>query len=340
MSAKATVEAPANIAFVKYWGASDLERAVPWEASLSMTLRTCVSRTTVEHRPEGGGDEVLVCGAGGTLEPPERAFAGGVLAHLERLRRWAGVAGSFRVATENTFPTGSGIASSASGFAALTLAVVACLERRPPAAELSDLARLSGSGSAARSVLGGYVQWPADAEEGGTGETAAWPWTAVQVAAADHWDLRDVVAVVETGRKEVSSREGHRRAPSSPHYARRRELLAARLAEVRRAIEGREFARLWPVVEEEAIELHLIAMSSRPPIFYWQPGTLAVLERTRRLRGEGLEVCFTMDAGANVHLICAPAAEEAVAAAVAELGCGVIRDGVGDGPRRLDEHLF
>ena len=331
---KVTIEAAANIAFVKYWGARDLEAAVPENASISMTLDHCRARTTVERRDEEGADEVLLAAAGGELEPAPAAFAEGVRRHLHRLRLWAGVEGSFRVATRNNFPTGAGIASSAAGFAALAVAVAASLDRRPGVAELSLLARSSGSGSAARSVMGGYVRWPAeDAEPEGP---------AVELASADHWALCDLVAVVDTGSKPVSSREGHLRAPTSPHFALRQERLVERLAVVERAIRDRDLAALGPVVEQEAIDLHLIAMSSRPPIFYWCPGTLEVLEVVRRLRADGVGAWMTMDAGPNVHVICEPAEQEAVAEALSGSPrvISLLRDRVGDGQRQLEEHLF
>ncbi len=111
---------------------------------------------------------------------------------------------------------------------------------------------------------------------------------------------------------------------------------------MRRALEQRDFSQLAPAVEAEAIDLHLIAMSSRPPVFYWQPGTLAVLELVRALRQSGVEVCATMDAGANVHLICTAAAEPGVVEAVSVLTevRRVIRDGVGAGPAITERHLF
>lgn len=330
---KVTVEAPANIAFVKYWGARDLEAALPANASISMTLDHCRARTTVEHRPGDGADEVLLARLDGALETPPPAFAEGVRRHLDRLRRWAGAAGSFRVATRNNFPTGAGIASSAAGFAALAAAVAASLGRDPDPAELSVLARLSGSGSAARSAMGGYVRWPANDDPGAP---------ATALAPAGHWPLCDLVAVVDTATKEVSSREGHRRAPTSPHYSVRQEKLGERLAAVERAIRDRDLERLGPIVEQEAIDLHLIAMSSRPPIFYWAPGTLEVLEAVRRLRVDGVSAWMTMDAGPNVHVICEPRDEETVAAVLQGLPrvSALLLDRVGEGPRRVEGDLF
>ncbi len=336
MSSKATVAAPSNIAFVKYWGTRDKQRTLPYNPSISMTLTHCVSRCTVEYLDgsgEANGDEVLLRGAGGELRPAPAGFAAGVVAHLNRLREWAGVKGSFRVATENTFPTGAGLASSASGFAALALATASALGRTPGAQEASRLALLSGSGSAARSVLGGFVEWPSPDPED---DAAAFP-----IASADHWDLRDVVAVVDSSPKEVSSREGHSRAPTSSFWKRRLEDLPGRLATVRRAVEERDFAALGAVLEEEAIELHLIAMSSKPPIYYWTPGTIAVLTLVRRLRDQGLDAYATIDAGPNVHLIATPEAESDLVAALeaSEYVESVIVDRVGAGPRVLEEHL-
>lgn len=347
---KATASAPANIAFVKYWGARDLPRALPLAPSISMTLESCRSRTTVEvlPAPTGEADEVLLAGPDGGLEPAPERFAARVHHHLALLRRWAdddaGDAGPrFRVATRNTFPAAAGLASSASGFAALAVAVARALGRDPGAGELSSLARRSGSGSAARSVLGGYVEWPAGGNGDGGGAGPDDP-RAVQLAPASHWKLADVIALVEDRPKATPSLDGHRLAPTSPHFERRLAELPRRLAEVRAAIRDRDLRALGPVLEEEAIELHLIAMSSRPPVFYWQPGTLEVLAAVRAMRapGTGLGAWATMDAGANVHVLCPAAEAGEVAERLGRLAAvsGVIRDRVGDGPALHDEHLF
>jgi diphosphomevalonate decarboxylase len=336
---KTTIQAPANIAFIKYWGARDLERAIPRNPSLSMTLESCATRCTVELLPEGSKDEVWLSEPDGGFRSPAHDFEERMRRQLDRIRAWAGSRAAFRVATKNGFPTAGGLASSASGFAALTLAAAGALGRgEAPRAELSRLARASGSGSAARSVFGGYVEWPGPKETGKAADDPA----AAQIAPADHWDLCDVIAVVEIGPKVVSSLEGHRRAPASPYYEKRQELLPARLERVRRAIAGRDLEQLGPVIEEEAIDLHLIAMSSQPPIFYWSPGTIGVLRAVRELRQEGLHAYATMDAGANVHVICEPESVDDVAARLDSLPVVgfVIRDSVGAGPETDAEHLF
>lgn len=336
---KSTVAAPANIAFIKYWGARDLEKALPMNPSISMTLDHCVTRCTVEIL-DGGHDEVWLSEPDGGFGSPEPEFTRRVREQLDRVRQWAGREEPFRVATRNTFPSAAGLASSASGFAALTLAAAGALGRKDaPVHELSQLARRSGSGSAARSVLGGYVEWPDPAAAGGIDEEPSY---AIQLAEAGHWDLRDVIAVVEIGPKVVSSRDGHRLAHTSPYYTKRLELLPDRLRKVRHAIETRDFDLLGPVLEEESTDLHMIAMTSQPPIFYWSPGTVAVLRAVRELRQEGLAAYATLDAGANVHVICDADSEDDVADRLEDLPAVgfVIRDGVGDGPEHETTHLF
>lgn len=331
---KATAVAAANIAFIKYWGMRDEERVLPVNPSISMTLSVCLSRCTVECLPAGSESEVLLRADKGKLEPASESFARGAIAQVERLSEWAGESPAVRVAAHNSFPTGAGLASSAAGFSALTLAVLGALGREVEATELSVLARLSGSGSAARSIFGGYVEWPAgESVEAGH---------AVQLAPPEYWDLCNVIAIVDPTPKSVSSRQGHRAAASSPYWERRQQELPGRLDEVRRAIAARSLQRLGPILEKDAVELHLVAMSSQPPIFYWQAGTLAVLEAARRLRENGVVAYCTIDAGPNVHVICEPEDEEAVAAELESLPevSWVIRDRVGGAPRLTENHLY
>lgn len=338
---KATARAPANIALIKYWGARDVDEGLPLNRSLSMTLSRCVSVCTVEVSAEEGEDAVYRADADGCLTPAGAAFAGPVLRHLDRLRSWAGRRARFRVATRTGFPVGAGLASSASGFAALTLAATRALGEDPETAELSVLARRSGSGSAARSVFGGYVAWPAPGPDGLAGglDPAA---PARPVLPPDHWDLRDVIALVDPTPKKVSSRDGHRRAGTSPHFAARLEHLPARIGAVHRALEARDFQGLAAPVEAESVELHMIAMTSRPPIFYWTGGSVEVMDAVRAMREEGIRACFTMDAGPNVHVLCPGEDEEAVVERLRALAGvdEVLRDRVGPGPDLLSHHLF
>jgi diphosphomevalonate decarboxylase len=329
---KATVAAPANIALIKYWGAKQFDPVVPYAPSLSMTLRACCTRTTVQFDPDGtGDDEILHTQDDGTLVPAEESFRAPIVRHLDRLRDWTDQSGVFRVATRNTFPSRAGLASSASGFAALTLATTRALGKSVDPTQASDLARRSGSGSAARSVFGGFVVWPREEDL-----------CAAQIAPAEHWALCDLIAVVDTTPKEVSSREGHRRVLTSPFFDARLDHLEDRREAVQEALLNRDFERLAPLVEREATELHCIAMSSRPPIHYWRPATLAVLEAVRGLRADGVAACATMDAGPNVHVLCPPDAAPSVADRLEALSDVdmLIWDGIGAGPTDDVSPLF
>ncbi|MHC8304429.1 diphosphomevalonate decarboxylase [Pseudomonas sp. PB3P13] len=331
---KISVSSPSNIALIKYWGMSDESRTLPNNASLSMTLSRCVTYCTLSPLRRGEPDEILWQTADRLLVPAGAAMRTGIECHLSQLRRYFNDQQPLRVATRNNFPTGAGIASSASGFSALALAFALRCGQALDDPALSQLARLSGSGSAARSVLGGFVQWPADANqrEGPAG----------QLAPAQHWALFDLIAVVDAGHKDISSRQGHQLAASSPFYSTRLSLLPGRLEAVRQAILHRDFDTLADAVECEAVELHMIAMTSEPPIFYWKPATLRVLERVRQLRRQGLQVCATVDAGPNVHVLCTAQHLPAAFAALRTLPEVEqwICDRVGEGPRRLSRHLF
>jgi len=287
---RATAIAPSNIAFIKYWGNLDQELRLPYNASLSMTLDACTTTTTVAFEAGLEGDVVDVDGR--ALDATGTAR---VTAQLDRVRALSGIAQHARVTSANAFPMGTGIASSASAFAALTLAATRAAGLDLAERELSALARC-GSGSAARSVPGGFVLWhAAPTHEGSFAESLAPP---------EHWDLRDIVAVVSRAHKAVGSTSGHELATTSPFFAPRLFGLHARLDAVRNAVLARDLAALGPLVEAEALELHAVAMTSQPPLRYWAPATIALLDCVVRWRADGLPAYFTLDAGPNVHLLC------------------------------------
>lgn len=329
-----SVSSPSNIALIKYWGMSDARQTLPNNLSLSMTLSQCRSFCTLSRLTTGTADEILWKRTSGPLIAAQNSLRIGIERHLQSLRERFDDWTPLCIATTNNFPTGAGIASSASGFSALAVAFALHCGHSLNSPELSGLARLSGSGSAARSVLGGFVQWPVDAHQ--------LDGPAQQLAPAQHWPLHDLIAIVDATPKSVSSREGHFLAATSPFYSTRLSLLPERLATVRQAIERRDFNALAVAVEREAVELHMIAMTSQPPVFYWQPATLRILERVRQLRDQGLEVCATVDAGPNVHVLCT-AQHKTAALAALRMMPGIERwifDQAGDGPRRLARHLF
>jgi diphosphomevalonate decarboxylase len=165
---------------------------------------------------------------------------------------------------------------------------------------------------------------------------------AVSIAPPEHWDLRDVVAIVSTEKKKTGSSEGHAAAQTSPFLTTRVSALPARFHRVRRAVIGKDLALLGPALEEDALELHLVAMTSRPPVFYWTPGMVRVIQTVQCWRADGLGVYFTLDAGPNVHLICESKDAEQVAAGAREIADvqQVLVNAPGGAARLIEEHLF
>ncbi|MFO7584747.1 MAG: diphosphomevalonate decarboxylase [Anaerolineales bacterium] len=214
---------------------------------------------------------------------------------LDLVRQRAGIAFRAEVVSENNFPTGAGIASSASAFAALALAATRAAGLEWPEAAISRLARL-GSGSASRSIPSGFVEW----QMGESDEDSY----AVSIAPPEHWDLADCVAIVSAGHKATGSTEGHALAPTSPLQEARVADAPRRLDLCRRAILERDFDALADIIELDSDMMHAVMMTSQPQLFYWKPATLAVMAAVRSWRGDGLRVAYTIDAGPNVHVIC------------------------------------
>jgi diphosphomevalonate decarboxylase len=291
-SRTATYRVGSNIAFIKYWGVSDPALNIPLNSSISMTLADAYTVTTVTWMEPGSlaSDEIVL---DGSLLGPEKARR--ISQHLDRLRALAGVDDRARVESRNNFPMASGIASSASGFAALTVAGAAALGLDLPPERLSAIARRA-SGSASRSLFGGFVEWRKGADDT---DSHAFP-----LFGPDHWDLRDVVAVVSSAEKAVSSANGHSLALTSPLVDGRTAHVEGWLATVREAIAQRDLAKLGPVIELDALAMHGIMMTSTPALLYWQPETMQILHAVHQWRADGLPVYFTIDAGPNVHLIC------------------------------------
>jgi diphosphomevalonate decarboxylase len=325
-----TAVAPANIAFIKYWGMRDQYATLPYNGSISMNLDTCLTTTSVELDPALNADEVTL-----TLYEQAPQIATGrayerVAAHLDRLRALAGIETRARIASTNNFPADAGIASSAAAFAALTLAGAAALGLSLETRALSRLARLSGSGSASRSIPTGYVEW----YNGDDAQSVA-----ASIAPPEHWDLADVVAVVDVAAKKVGSAANHLLAASSPYFAVRLDEVPARLDGARQAIAQRNLARLGGIMEADAVSMHVVCMTQVPPSFYWNAATMAVIHAVRGWREQGLAAYFTIDAGANVHVICAGADRAAVEAELRALPevQFTLANGPGQGARLVEE---
>jgi diphosphomevalonate decarboxylase len=326
---KATARAGSNIAFIKYWGVADAQINLPLNNSISMTLADAHTTTTVEWLPGAAGDEITIDGRRLDERAAER-----IVRHLDRLRSLAGVTLRARVVSQNNFPMASGIASSASGFAALTVAGCAALGLELDATRLSALAR-RGSGSASRSLFGGFVEW----EQGHDDASSV----ARQIAPPEHWPLADIVAVVSGAAKAVSSEHGHTLAASSPLNDGRIASLPCALGEVRDAIAQRDLRLLGPIIERDALAMHAVMMTGTPSLIYWQPGTLEIIQAVRHWRQQdGLPVYFTIDAGPNVHLICDASNAVTVEQRLERLASvqSIISSKPGGAPQMLDEHLI
>lgn len=293
---KAAVRARANIALVKYWGKANTTLNVPAVGSISITLDGLWSETEVEF------DESLTCDTlmlDGASRPDQLAR---VTECLNLLRERAGVGASARVVSRNNFPTGAGLASSASGFAALTAAAARALDLNLSPRSLSVIAR-QGSGSAARSIFGGFVEMHAGSSADGCDSFAE------PLLAGEDWPLEVVVAITERSEKAVGSRAGMERSTSSsPYYPAWVATSVADLDRGRQAILSQDFKTLTEVAEHSCLKMHAAAMAAEPPLIYWNAATVAGLAAVLELRRAGVPAFFTIDAGPQLKAVCGPGA--------------------------------
>ena len=303
----ATVRAHANIALAKYWGKADVVRNLPAVPSLSLTLDGMRTTTEVTFSPELLADELLL---GASLQQGKPLTRASKL--LSEVRGLAGSSLFARVRSHNDFPTASGLASSASGFAALALAATRALGLQLPPARISALAR-AASASAARSLFGGFVELAARAE------------SAERVAGPEHWPLVMLVAVTSEAAKDTGSTDGMQHTErTSPYYASWVSDAPRLFAEVKAAVLGRDFARLAPAVEQSALAMHASMLAANPALIYFRPATLGVIETVRALRKGGTPACFTIDAGPHVKVLVEPNSAATLRSALASTA-GVLR---------------
>jgi diphosphomevalonate decarboxylase len=295
---KARAIAHPNIALVKYWGKRSVELNLPAAGSLSLTLAGIRTETTVEF----GTAESSVNLDGEILDEQGAAR---LLRYIDLIRSLAAEAGcelpqgGVRVESSNDFPTAAGLASSSSGFAALAAAATTALGWDISGAELSVLAR-RGSGSAARSIFGGFVEMRrGDLEDGS--DSFAEP---IEGGAQD-WDLRCIIALTATGPKEISSTDAMMStAQTSPYYQAWIDSVPGDLSDARAAILARDFDRLATVAERSCLRMHSAAIAAQPGVIFWNGLTVDVMHSVRRARSTGLPAFFTVDAGPHVKVFC------------------------------------
>ncbi|WP_217178383.1 diphosphomevalonate decarboxylase [Streptomyces sp. AC495_CC817] len=300
MTARETAVAVAhpNIALIKYWGKRDERLVLPFTDSLSMTLDVFPTTTAVRLAPDAATDHVVMDGAPAEGEVLRRATA-----FLDLVRERAGRREPAVVDTRNTVPVGAGLASSAGGFAALALAAARAYGLPGDAEQLSRLAR-RGSGSAARSVFGGFVVWHAGDPDAPDPDRASY----AEPVADARLDAALVAVVLEEGPKPVSSREAMRRTvATSPLYRDWVSGSRADLARMYTALHDGDMTAVGTITERNALAMHTTMEAARPPVRYRTTATDAVLGHVRRLRAEGIGAWATMDAGPNVKVLCAPA---------------------------------
>jgi diphosphomevalonate decarboxylase len=321
MRAKAV--AHPNIALVKYWGKADVERNLPAVGSISITLDTLTTTTRVRLDPELDRDELVLDGRPASGERTTRA-----LFCLDLFRRHRPDLAPVLVESKNSFPTAAGLASSASGFAALVTAVNAVLESPLGADELAEISRRC-SGSAPRSLYGGYVELALDGDG-----TKIRP-----ILDRREWPLEVVIAITSKAAKVVGSTEGMELTrTSSDFYGSWVASSPDDLAAARTAIAAHDFEALAAVSEASCLKMHAVAMAAQPGLIYWNGATVECLHRVRGLRRQGVPVFFTIDAGPQLKAVCDPGSSDQVAAALAEIP-GVVeiaRCGLGDGARVVE----
>ncbi|MCT9820234.1 diphosphomevalonate decarboxylase [Microbacterium sp. W1N] len=298
----ATAVAHPNIALVKYWGKADAALNLPATGSLSMTLDVYPTTTTVRVDPDATADTLRLNGS----ERDEQA-TGRVTRFLDVVRELAGSTHRAHVDSVNTVPSAAGLASSASGFAALAGAAAAAYGLDLDARALSRLAR-RGSGSASRSIIPGFAVWHAGTDEESFAEPLPAP------------DLAMVIAVVDSGHKPVSSREGMRRTVlTSPFYPAWVTSTAETLTAAVTACREGDVDRLGRITETNALRMHAVIQASDPPLRYLTATSHEIFDRVERLRADGVGAWATADAGPNVVVLCRAADAETVRAALAGL---------------------
>ncbi|MGZ3426616.1 MAG: diphosphomevalonate decarboxylase [Polyangia bacterium] len=304
---RAVARANTNIALVKYWGKRDARLNLPAVGSLSLTLDGLSTRTTVTFDGKLERDTLVLNGA-----PADERAVGRISKFLDLVRERAGVRGRAAVDSSNDFPTAAGLASSASAFAALAVAATHAAGLKLSDRELSILAR-RGSGSAARSIFGGFAEMH-------RGERADGEDSFAEPIVTD-WDVRLVIAATTQGPKATLSTDGMRHtAETSPYYDAWVKMSARDLETARNAIARRDLAALGEVTEASCLSMHASAMAARPAVLYFVGATIEGYRTIQELRRAGVPAWFTCDAGPHVKALTDAANAHKVEEALARLG--------------------
>lgn len=298
---KATARAYTNIALIKYWGKRDEALFLPMNSSLSITLDKFYTTTTVEFCSCIKHDLFIFNNQLASEQESSK-----VTQFLNQIRAMDGNEYGAVVKSINNVPTAAGFASSASGFAALAAAATKALGMDVTDEKLSEIAR-KGSGSACRSIHGGFVEWQKGSKQDGTDSVAK------PIIGENDWNISILSVLLNSKQKEVSSREGMKRSvETSPFYSGWLATVEQDFSLAKEAIRLRDFERLGSVVEANALKMHATTLGANPPFTYWNHATMEVMEEVQALRIRGIQAYFTIDAGANVKILCQANDEQAV----------------------------
>ncbi|WP_124071161.1 diphosphomevalonate decarboxylase [Filibacter tadaridae] len=298
---EATARAYTNIALIKYWGKRDEQLFLPMNSSLSITLDQFYTTTSVQFCTCLSADIFIL---NGQLASEQETVK--ISRFMSLLRDLSGKKLYAVIDSTNKVPTAAGFASSASGYAALAAAGTKALGMDSDDQTLSKIAR-QGSGSACRSIYGGYVEWQKGDKEDGTDSYAH------QILEAQDWNLSILSVLLVPEPKEVLSREGMKRTvETSPFYAGWLDTVEVDLNTAKSALQQRDFEMLGNVLEGNALKMHATTLGANPPFMYWTSATLDVMQQVKELRATGIQAYFTIDAGPNVKVLCQPKDEQIV----------------------------
>lgn len=288
---KATARAYTNIALIKYWGKADKALKLPLMSSISMTLDAFYTQTQFNHDSTLTQDVFYLNDIKQSPEQSQRVFN-----YIKQLRKKFDLNQEehFEIRSYNHVPTSAGLASSASAFAALAASFAKSYDLNLNHQELSRLARL-GSGSATRSIFGGFVEW-----QKGTDDKTSF---AKSLDPNPNWDLRMLAVEVNTGQKKISSSKGMQLAQNSPFYQNWLSLNQKEIKQMKEAISTKDFTTLGQLSEQSANEMHAMNLTANPGFTYFEPDTLKLINLVHQLRSQGIECYYTIDAGPNVKIL-------------------------------------
>ena len=327
---KKTAKANANIALIKYWGKKIANLNIPQNNSISVTLSELETITTVEFHTKYTKDILIING-----NMQDKIETQRVSQHLNLIREMANITQKAKVVSVNNFPTSTGLASSSSAFAALSLAATQAAGITLNSHDLSILAR-KGSGSACRSIHSGFVEWI-----GGNTDSESF---SKQLLTPDKWpDFRIVVVITSNEAKDIKSTMGmDQTVATSPMYKTWLETIKQDIEIMRRAIEIKDFTLLGETAERNCLKMHATMLTTVPPLIYWNDITVNIIKSIIKWRNQGLECYFTIDAGAQVKILCEQENIEKLKLKLSELRGiqDIIICNPGPAPKIIDNHLF